>query len=159
MIILKICQAEHLMTHSAIYTLPFTLQLCYKPLGIPQRVTKSHDKAVGTGRARGALPLLPSTPILFSKVKVSFFNNHVNTFYLVWKKVKSCFRCFPSKIMIKFTSSVMGKPFLAILQGLKLNFCPSASAPTIMGASYVSNLKFTFYIWPLPNIEELPSPA
>ena len=30
-----------LMTHPAIYTLPFTLQLCYKPLGIPQRVTKS----------------------------------------------------------------------------------------------------------------------
>ena len=40
-----------LMTHTAIYTLPFTLQLCYKPLGILQRVTKtqrvhisSHDK-------------------------------------------------------------------------------------------------------------------
>ena len=30
-----------LMTHPAIYTLPFTLQLCYKPLGILQRVTKS----------------------------------------------------------------------------------------------------------------------
>ena len=30
-----------LMTHSAIYTLPFTLQLCYKPLGILQRVTES----------------------------------------------------------------------------------------------------------------------
>ena len=30
-----------LMTHPAIYTLTFTLQLCYKPLGIPQRVTKS----------------------------------------------------------------------------------------------------------------------
>ena len=30
-----------LMTHPAIYTLPFTLQLCYKPLGIMQRVTKS----------------------------------------------------------------------------------------------------------------------
>ena len=39
-----------LMTHPAIYTLPFTLQLCYKPLGILQSVTKgqkvhisSHD--------------------------------------------------------------------------------------------------------------------
>ena len=39
------------MTHTAIYTLPFTLQLCYKPLGILQRVIKSqkvhissHDK-------------------------------------------------------------------------------------------------------------------
>ena len=30
-----------LMTHPAIYTLPFTLQLCYKPLDILQRVTKS----------------------------------------------------------------------------------------------------------------------
>ena len=29
------------MTHPAIYTLPFTLKLCYKPLGILQRVTKS----------------------------------------------------------------------------------------------------------------------
>ena len=33
-----ICQ---LMTHSAVFTLPFSLQLCYKPLGILQRVTKS----------------------------------------------------------------------------------------------------------------------
>ena len=30
-----------LMTHPAVCTLPFTLQLCYKPLGILQRVTKS----------------------------------------------------------------------------------------------------------------------
>ena len=30
-----------LMTHPAMCTLPFTLQLCYKPLGILQRVTKS----------------------------------------------------------------------------------------------------------------------
>ena len=30
-----------LMTYPAIYTLPFTLQLCYIPLGILQRVTKS----------------------------------------------------------------------------------------------------------------------
>ena len=29
------------MTHPAVYTLPLTLQLCYKPLGILQRVTKS----------------------------------------------------------------------------------------------------------------------
>ena len=31
-----------LMTHPAIYKLSFTLQLCYKPLDILQRVTKSH---------------------------------------------------------------------------------------------------------------------
>ena len=30
-----------LMAHTIIYTLPFTLQLCYKPLGILQRVTKT----------------------------------------------------------------------------------------------------------------------
>ena len=30
-----------LMTHLAIYAIPLTLQLCYKPLGILQRVTKS----------------------------------------------------------------------------------------------------------------------
>ena len=30
-----------LMSHPAIYTLPFTLQLCYKPLGIVNRATKS----------------------------------------------------------------------------------------------------------------------
>ena len=30
-----------LITHPAIYTEPFTLQLCYKPLAIMQRVTKS----------------------------------------------------------------------------------------------------------------------
>ena len=30
-----------LMTHPTIYTLPFTLQLRYKPPGIMQRVTKS----------------------------------------------------------------------------------------------------------------------
>ena len=30
-----------LMTHTTVYTLLFTLQLCYKPLGILQRVTKS----------------------------------------------------------------------------------------------------------------------
>ena len=29
------------MTHPAVYTLPFTLHLCYKPLGALQRVTKS----------------------------------------------------------------------------------------------------------------------
>ena len=30
-----------LVTHPAVYTLPFTLQLCYKPLCILQRVIKS----------------------------------------------------------------------------------------------------------------------
>ena len=30
-----------LVTHPGVYTLPFTLQLCYKPLGILQKVTNS----------------------------------------------------------------------------------------------------------------------
>ena len=40
---LRLCcvHIAQLMTYPAIYTLPFTLQLCYKPLGILQRVTKS----------------------------------------------------------------------------------------------------------------------
>ena len=40
---LGLCCAHvaQLMTHPAIYTLPFTLQLCCKPLDILQRVTKS----------------------------------------------------------------------------------------------------------------------
>ena len=37
-----------LMTHPAVYTLPFTLQLCYKPLGILQRVTKSQKVHVSS---------------------------------------------------------------------------------------------------------------
>ena len=45
--ILWFCCAHiaQLMTHLAIYTLPFTLQFCYKPPGILQivtKVTKSH---------------------------------------------------------------------------------------------------------------------
>ena len=40
---LGLCCARiaQLITHPAIYTLPFTLQLCYKALGILQGVTKS----------------------------------------------------------------------------------------------------------------------
>ena len=56
-------------------------------------------KVVGTGGGgKGGLAPLP---IFFSDVKVPFFNNHVNTFYLAWHKVESCFRC------IKFACSVM----------------------------------------------------
>ena len=35
-----VCIAQ-LTTHTAIYTLPFALQLCYKPLGVLQTLTKS----------------------------------------------------------------------------------------------------------------------
>ena len=37
-----------LMTHPAVYTLPFTLQLCYKYLGILQRVTKSRKAHISS---------------------------------------------------------------------------------------------------------------
>ena len=37
-----------LMTHPTVYTLPFTLQLCYKPLGILQRVTKSQKAHISS---------------------------------------------------------------------------------------------------------------
>ena len=37
-----------LMTHPAIYTLLFTLQLCYKPLGTLQTVTKSEKVQISS---------------------------------------------------------------------------------------------------------------
>ena len=52
----SICQ---LITHSAIYTLPFTLHLCYKPLRILQMVTKSHK--VHISRADGFPTFITST--------------------------------------------------------------------------------------------------
>ena len=40
---LELCcvRIAQLVTHPAVYTLPFTFQLCYQPLGILERVTKS----------------------------------------------------------------------------------------------------------------------
>ena len=48
---LGICYAHiaQLMTHLAIYTLPFTLQFCYKPPGILKIVTKSHKVHISSG--------------------------------------------------------------------------------------------------------------
>ena len=42
---LRLCCVHivQLMTDAAIYTPPFTLQLCYKPLDILHRVTKSQE--------------------------------------------------------------------------------------------------------------------
>ena len=37
-----------LVTHRVVYTLPFTLRLCYKPLGIVQRVTKSQKVPISS---------------------------------------------------------------------------------------------------------------
>ena len=60
-----VCIAQ-LMTHTAIHTLPFTLQLCYKPLGILQRVTKSqrvHISSHDTVYTRPLFRLLPGVAI------------------------------------------------------------------------------------------------
>ena len=63
-----------LMTETAIYKLSFTLQLCYKPLGILQRITKrqrvhtsSHDR-------------------LYTKTKNYFFIFVSNRLLLIIKK-------------------------------------------------------------------------
>ena len=40
-VVLRCVHIAQLMTYPAVYTLLFVLQLCYKPLGILQRVTKS----------------------------------------------------------------------------------------------------------------------
>ena len=37
-----------LMTHPAVYTLPFTLQLCYKSVGILQSVTKGQNVPISS---------------------------------------------------------------------------------------------------------------
>ena len=54
------------MTHPAIYTLPFILQLCYKPFGILQRVTKSNKVHISI---HGGLQKL-------HKVKVTLHSYH-----------------------------------------------------------------------------------
>ena len=52
-----------LMTHTAIYTLPFTLQLCFKPLGILQRVSKSQKVHISSHDR-----LLPRQKIIFTHI-------------------------------------------------------------------------------------------
>ena len=37
-----------LVTHPAVCTLPFNLQLCYKPLGMLQKVTKSQKVRISS---------------------------------------------------------------------------------------------------------------
>ena len=48
--IIGLCSVHtaQLMTHQAIYTLLFTLQLCYKPLGVMQRVTKNQKVLISS---------------------------------------------------------------------------------------------------------------
>ena len=50
-----------LMSHTAIYTLPITLHLYYKPLGILQRVTKS-QRVVCNGGVWSTGPFLKIFP-------------------------------------------------------------------------------------------------
>ena len=50
-----------LMTHTTIYTLQFTLQLCYKPLGILQRVTKSQKVHISSHDKPYVLAIYPHT--------------------------------------------------------------------------------------------------
>ena len=72
-------------------------------------------------------------PNIFQQSESALFQQSCKHFYLAWHKVKSCFKCILSKIMIKFACSVIGKPFLAVLEGLKLKFSPGASAPIMVG--------------------------
>ena len=77
-----------LMTHPGVYTLPFTLQLCYKRLGILQRVTKgpkvhisSHDVLQKSYTCEGAAHLR----ICFWHLLLNFEKPKKSEF---WKKKK-----------------------------------------------------------------------
>ena len=63
-----------LMTHTAIYTLPFTLQLCYKPFGILKRVTRSQRVHIS------------SHDRLYTSTKNYFFIFICNRLLLILKK-------------------------------------------------------------------------
>ena len=84
------------------YVWPFWCIPAVKSLNPYFSTSLCNIMAVGTGRLG-----VPWPPVFFRKVKVSYFKNHVNTFYLAWHKVESWFRCISSKIMIKFACSVM----------------------------------------------------
>ena len=55
--ILGLCcvHIAQLMTHAAIYTIPFTLQLCYNSLGLLQRATKSQKVHISNHDGLGKL--------------------------------------------------------------------------------------------------------
>ena len=59
-----------IVIHPAVYTLPFTLQPCYRPLGILQRVTKSQNvtcQVMTYCKNFTTLTLLDIGPQVFSK--------------------------------------------------------------------------------------------
>ena len=69
-----VCIAQ-LMTHTAIYTIPFTLQLCYKPLVILQWVTKSQKVHISSHDG------------FYTRTKKNFFIFVCNRLLLILKKV------------------------------------------------------------------------
>ena len=73
-----------LMTHTAIYTLPFTLQLCYKPLGIQQRITKSQRVHISShGKS------YTKTKIIFTRILITVMGNYFRNKIAV--QLKFCF--------------------------------------------------------------------
>ena len=54
-----------LMAHPDIYTLPFTLHLCYKLPGIVQRVTKSQKVHISSHDYKHFLPSTLTCPTVF----------------------------------------------------------------------------------------------
>ena len=98
-----------LMTHTAIYTLTFTLQLCYKPFDILQRVTKSQRVHISSHNR-----LIPKQRIIFTcntnkvtknwlcnkimvQVKFCFKRTFINT-----KKVTENWFCNKIMVQVKF---------------------------------------------------------
>ena len=155
------------------------------------------------GHQGGLAP--PPPPNIFQQSESGLFQKSRKHFLLAWHKVKSCFRCIPSKIMIKFACSVMwvivyhdiswwmyvnslvvfwsnrtilwiilartlSTAFLLIHEnewtssfmiflkscvyifshsrGFKIKIFPWRVGPNYGGASYVTNLKCPFQIWP-----------
>ena len=74
-----------LMTHTAIYKLPFTLQLCYKPLGILQRITESQRVHISSHNRRYTKAKHIFTPNT-KKVTENWFSNKIVV------QVKFCFK-------------------------------------------------------------------
>ena len=71
-----LCSHCQSMTHSAIYILSFTLQLCYKPLGILQGVTKSHKVHISSD---DGLPNFIASTLPKAGSRVSYSSR--NTFF------------------------------------------------------------------------------
>ena len=90
-----------LMTHSAIYTIPFTLHLCYRPLGILQGVTKSQKVYV---LSHDGLQIITNHKIQYNIANFTisyqyfFYKNTIN---FVWN-VKRCLWKMTTNVSNKF---------------------------------------------------------